>query len=230
MPAGIDPLELIPGAAHEAEAGEDLGLVGKAEVHVHRREAVVPADLHQCRAQRFDDPAAVGAGMGEETHARRRRERRGDEQLRVVADAGALRRLGPAVVEDKLPLAVSFQVERAGADQPIAVPQGQMLLQPAGGGADAAGILQRRQPPPLEKRRPVSHEPVPDRRLDVGQAAMDAKLHVMERYCNEGGEVRLAGVSQDWGLSPRRLSGGQTRSVGLRLVERATQHPDGIAL
>ena len=58
---------------------------------------------------------------------------RRDQELRVVLDAGALRGLRPAVIEDELALAVALHVERTRADQATAVvAERQVLRQPSG--------------------------------------------------------------------------------------------------
>ncbi len=126
----------------------------------------MPADALQGRAERANDVGAVGVRMGEKAGAGRGREGRRDQQLRVVGNAAALRGLGPAVIEDELPLAVTLHVERARADQTVAVAQHEVLRQPAGRGRDAAGLFEGREPAPLEKGRAITDQRIPCLRVD----------------------------------------------------------------
>src|SRR5262249_8022033 len=87
-----------------------------------------------------------------------------------------VRRTGPAVVEDELALTVALHVERTGADQLFAVPERQMLRQPARLRGDAARLLEPREPVPFEKRRPRADERVPRRPRDLAQGREDADL------------------------------------------------------
>ena len=116
-----------------------------------RREPLAITDLQHGTGEGPDDGGAVPLRMREKADAGRGREGRRDEELRVVRDAAARRGLRPPVIEDELPLAVAFHVERAGADEPAAVAEHQVLRQPSGLGGDAASFLQRGQPAPLEK-------------------------------------------------------------------------------
>ena len=70
-----------------------------------------------------------------------------DLQLRIVAPAGALVGVGPAVVEDVLALAMGLRVAGRGGDDLAGVPvlDQDMHRLPARAPADAARILERRQ-------------------------------------------------------------------------------------
>src|SRR5262249_12734955 len=94
-------------------------------------------------------------------------------QLRVVPNAPALRGGRPVVVEDELALAVGLHVERTAADQPVAFPQRQMLWQPSGVGSDGPGLLEDREPVPLEEGRPVADQRIPGVARDVAEGGCD---------------------------------------------------------
>ncbi len=66
---------------------------------------------------RRDGFSAVVAARDEDALAGHRRERRGDEQLRVVAKAHAPREIGPRPVEDELTFAVGLEVRRRDRDE-----------------------------------------------------------------------------------------------------------------
>src|SRR5258708_29337291 len=71
----------------------------------------------------------------------------------MVATAGALEGLRPAMVEDVLALAVALHIERHGAEQGTIGGFGQQVLRlPAGAPADRLGILQRLQEAVAEER------------------------------------------------------------------------------
>ncbi len=67
----------------------------------------LPGALQQGRPDR----SGVRAGAVQEARTGHRGERNGPEQLGIVAAAGALVRIGPAVVEDVLALAVALEPE-----------------------------------------------------------------------------------------------------------------------
>src|ERR1700689_5029578 len=110
------PMVLIAEAFEVAEFGERRDLIVGAKRHVHRRQFVLIAYVHERAAERADHLSAIDARRGEKSPTRMRRERHAHQQLRVVAKVGALRRLGPSVVEDELAHAVGFEIERARRD------------------------------------------------------------------------------------------------------------------
>ena len=86
----------------------------------------------------------VGAGPDQQALPRHRRERDGGLQLGIIAAAGALIGVGPAMIEHVLALAVRFQIAGHAADQRAAcVLEHKMLRQPAGLGGGRAAVLQR---------------------------------------------------------------------------------------
>ena len=117
-----------------------------------RADAVVAGDLGQHVDHGVAHAFGVGAGPHEQARARHRRERHGDLQLGIIAPAGALEGLRPAMVEDVFALAVALQIERGGAQQGAVLGLGQQVLRlPAGAPADRLGILQRLQEPVAEE-------------------------------------------------------------------------------
>ena len=169
--AVVEPLELDTDPLQIADLGQAGGLVRQTEIHVHGRQVVPVADLAQRAAQDFDQPRPVAAGRGQKAHPRGRRERRGHDQLGIIRDAGALRGVGPAVVEHEFAHAVALEIQRAGGPQPVALVQRQVLGLPARFGPHAGRIFETGQPVPLEKRRTAIHQGVPLDLPDVAHAA-----------------------------------------------------------
>jgi hypothetical protein len=79
----------------------------------------------------------------------------------------------PSPVEDELAVAVRLQVERHGADQPVAVAREHETRHAARAGADAARRLQSSQEGVLEKRIAVARQPIPSGGVDVRDALDD---------------------------------------------------------
>src|SRR5208337_5584315 len=100
----------------ESDRRERGGFVGFAKIHVHRRELVVLADGCECEAEQIYQARSITARRGEKSASRMRRERHSHKNFREVADACALGRVGPSVVEDELAHAVRLEVERARGD------------------------------------------------------------------------------------------------------------------
>ena len=124
-----------------------------AEGGMDRADAIVAGDLGQHLDHGVAHAVFVRAGAREQAGAGHRREGHGDLELGVVAAAGALEGLRPAMVEDVFALAVAFHVERGGALQGAVVAFGQQILRlPAGPPADRLGILQRLQEAVAEER------------------------------------------------------------------------------
>ena len=176
--AVIEPLELDADPLQVADLGQAGGLVRQTEIHVHGRQVVPVADLAQRAAQDFDQPRPVAAGRGQKAHARGRRERRRHDQLGIIRDTGALRGVGPAVVEHELAHAVALEIQRAGGQQPVALVQRQMLGLPARFGAHAGRFFETGQPVPLQERRAAIHQGIPVGLPDVTHAAEHSDLQI----------------------------------------------------
>ena len=136
------------------------GFVGLAEIDVHARELVVLADRREREAEQIYQAPAIGARRGEKSASRMRRERHADHNFREVAQAGALGRVGPSVIEDELAHAVSLQVERTRGDDLFfgTLANDQMIRRPSGVARGRARLLHRAQPVPFDERRVVGRE------------------------------------------------------------------------
>jgi hypothetical protein len=159
--AGVRPVVLEAHAREEAGFGQRLMLVAAAEVHVHAGEPIATAQLGQGLGQLAHARRAVFAGCTQQACTAHGREGHRHQQLRVVVDAGPRGRIGPAEVEDELPLAVALHVQGAGRDQAPGFAQQQRARHPAGLGAHAAGLFEGGQPLPLEKRRLEADQGIP---------------------------------------------------------------------
>jgi len=142
--AVIVPVILPAEPQQPAAFAEALPVGLAAEGGMNRADAVVAGDLGHHVDHGVADARGVGAGPREKARARHRREGNRDLQLGIVAAAGALEGLSPAVIEDIFALAVAFDVKRRGAEQRAVAGLGQQVLRlPAGSSSDRLGILQR---------------------------------------------------------------------------------------
>jgi len=146
-----------------------LGLGNAALVHecdVHGGHIVL--DRH--RLDRGEQLLRPGA---EQALTRHGRERHGDLELGVISAARALPRVGPAVVEDIFALAMRFQIGgRRGDYVRGAILDQDRRRRPAGAGADAARILQRREER-MADERVVAGQPVPRAGIQSRHAGRD---------------------------------------------------------
>ena len=109
---------LVAEALEESELGASAAASSATQKLTCTDESLLSVANRDQRAARAlrSVPAAIDAGRGEEAPSGVRRERHADQQLGIVADAGALGRVGPSVVEHELAHAVALEVERAGGD------------------------------------------------------------------------------------------------------------------
>ena len=130
---------------------ERLHLVGQTEVHVCGREAVCAADvLHAARRASPNDRARSTPGCARKARTGGRGERCGDEELGKVADAGALARPQPTCSRRRTRPGYGPSCRADRRRQAIAVPEQDVLRQPAGRGA-------RHSPsPPTQASQPHS--------------------------------------------------------------------------
>ena len=98
------------------------------------------------------------------------------QELRVVANAGARRGVGPAEIEDEFALAVSLYVERCGGNQATVLADHQGAGPPSGMAAECAGVFQRRKPVPFEEGRLIARERVPLFPRQLGDAIFELDL------------------------------------------------------
>ena len=218
----VAPLVLEAASFEPALAAQERRLLGRAEVHVDRRDLVLAAQVAQRPGECADCGGSVDAGGGQETEAGGGREGHADQHLRVVVDAGAVRGLGPGVVEDELALAIGLEVHRAGRDQPpVGREEREVLGAPAAPTADAARLLQGGEPVPLEKRRLRPDERVPRlARHVVDEARQQAQTE-------DRGFVFLGHLSI---LAPKAQGSKRappaTRSRRARRIDRTGARPD----
>jgi hypothetical protein len=162
----------------EAALGERRDLIRQAEVDVRGGKVVAPANAFERFAEGVDHAPAIGARSAEKARARGGGKRYPDQQLRVVGDACALRRLRPTMVEHELAHAVCLDVEGTGPDQLATTPQRQVLGQPAGPSGNAPRILERSEPLPFEEGRAVADERVPRLGADIRDPFLHFQAHV----------------------------------------------------
>src|SRR3954451_11360867 len=111
----VVPVELRAEPPQPAGLAERVPLRLLAEGDVDRREVELPAGLRQPLAQRLrPDPCPR---PHQQPRAWHRAEGGADLQLRVVAAAGPLEGIGPAIVEDVFALAVALRIHRAAGDE-----------------------------------------------------------------------------------------------------------------
>ena len=145
--AVILPVKLTVGALQETALAEMMPFVFGDEGPVRRGGARLATEFDRAG----DQPVAVrrhrGAGPDQEPAPRRRRERHADLELGIIAPAGALIGIGPAIIEDIFAHRMGLQIGRH--DGPhrafIAVAQHEMARIPASTVADGAGGFQRIQ-------------------------------------------------------------------------------------
>ncbi len=138
----IVPVELDVVAQHPARLLEQRLLLGLDKSRMGGGKAVLGAELLRRREQRSGE-RFVGE---QQPRAGRGGEGRGDLQLGVIAPAGALEGIGPAVVEDIFALAVALEIGRQrGAQGALAILDHDGCGLPAAALADVARILQRGQ-------------------------------------------------------------------------------------
>ena len=169
------PVVLHPHPLQESQRAQGLHLVRLAEIDVNRGELVVPAQFHQCLSHRADEAGPVQARRGEEADPGGRRERHRHQQLRIVGHPGGLGGVGPLVVEDEFPLAVAFQVHRAGRGQLAVGLYHEVVRGPTGLRAGATRFLQAGQPPPFQEGALPVGQAIPLALVEFGDAVDGAE-------------------------------------------------------
>ena len=144
--AFVDEMELLVGALEKPGFAEQRPFRFLGEGHVHRRGAALGGKGHGSAGECELAAIFIGARPDEEPSAGRRCEGHRHLQLRIVAAAGTLERLGPAVVEDVFAHRVGLEV--AGKDRirfAVGTVENEVLGEPAGLPSDRAGFLERPQ-------------------------------------------------------------------------------------
>ncbi len=149
--AGVLPMELHAEPLQPAGVAEFLPFMLGAEGDMHRRQVERPAGLFQRRGQRCDRHA--GIRVTQQARARRRTERCGDLQLRIVVATGPFQRMRPAVIEHIFAVAVGLGVHRRHRDDlPRLAAQHGVLRQPSGAGIGGPAVLHGTQERVADKR------------------------------------------------------------------------------
>ena len=122
--AVVQPMELLVDALQEPVLAERVPIGLGQEGEMDRRGADLLAQRPQAGDERRPRGVAVGLWRDQQPRTGDGRERHRDLELRIVAPAGALVGVGPAVVEDVLALAMGLRVAgRSGDDLAGAVPR-----------------------------------------------------------------------------------------------------------
>ena len=140
----VPPVILLAEPQQPAMRAEALPLLFCAEGGVDRAYIVVAGDLGEHVDQCVTDSFGKRAGTGKQARSGHWREGHGDLELGIVATAGALQRLRPAVVEHVLALRMGLHVERCSALQRAVVRLRQQILRlPSGAPSHRLGVFQR---------------------------------------------------------------------------------------
>ena len=115
--AVVPPVELLVGPLEEAELAGKLPFLAREEGDVQRGDAEPVGDLNRGLQQDRFALALLRAGPDQQALAGDRREGDGGLQLRIIAAAGALIGVGPAMIEHVLALAVRFEIAGHAAEQ-----------------------------------------------------------------------------------------------------------------
>src|SRR5208282_5867591 len=168
--AAVVPMELLALALEEAGRAECEPLLLGREGDVERGDAEPPRHLDHAGDERL---ARAGRGRGVDEQARPGDRREGDRdlQLGVIAPAGALVRLGPAVIEDIFAVGVALEVHGCRGDEPARlVLHDEVAGQPAGLAAGRAALLEGREEGVADARVVGAGDGVPRLGLDLGDA------------------------------------------------------------
>jgi hypothetical protein len=132
-------------ALEKATPAEELPFRLGQEGRVDRGRFRTPAHFDQRIGQRRAHRVGLRTGTHQKAAAGCRREWHRDLKFWVVAAAGALIGVGPAVVEDIFALRVGFHIARHGAEQFVLGISDQVGGLPAGAAAHRAGKFERRE-------------------------------------------------------------------------------------
>ncbi len=183
----VEEVELLVGAVQVARRLQGRHLLLRHEGHMRGGDAVPAGEFLEALGKRRLRRSDRLADAVEKAGARCRREGNGGLQLRVIAPAGALEGIGPAVVEDIFALAVVLEVGGQGAEQrPVRVLQQQVLAEPAGLGGRAARFLQRGEEGVADKGIVGKMRILPGGagkappvvRRNIGERRLDADVHL----------------------------------------------------
>ena len=206
--AGVEPVVLLVLAQQQPLAAHEPPLLLGGEVHPHRRDVHLVAKRDRAGEQHALAERPVDVRADQQARTGHRRERRGDDQLRIVAPAGPLVGVRPAVVEDVFGLAVRLQIDRRDRGHRAGlVAHRQVLRRPAGARRSAAGLLG-------DVEEVVGHERVglvvgrggagvPGVLADLRDAAVDADLRLQSHQAAKPSKMWLS----QWALSLSHSAG-----------------------
>ena len=136
------PVELLVGALQEAAATERRPFRLGEKGYVRGGEVVGLGDFGERVGEGALHDFGERAGRREQARTGCRRERHGDLELGIVAAAGALKGVGPAVVEDILAARVGLHVAGRGTEEAaVFCLREQVPALPAGAAADRFRLL-----------------------------------------------------------------------------------------
>ena len=140
----VDEVELAVGARQVAGLGERCCSASVAKVTCSEEAPILPVSVAPAAASRRAVLVGVRAGPDQQAPAGHRREGHRRLELGIVAPAGALIGVGPAMVEDVFAHGMALQV--AGHDRrraAVGAVEHEVLAEPAGLARGRAGFLQR---------------------------------------------------------------------------------------
>ena len=183
----VEPVELNAGALQQPGLAHQVELVFGGEGDVQRGDAGLVAEPDAGGEQRRLHRLRLGPRRRQQARPGHRRERDRGLELGVVAPAGALERVRPAVVEDIFAVGVALEVHRHGAEHG-AVPalEDDVPGVPAGLRRARAALLECRQ-------KGVADEGV----VAACAAVPRGRVHLRDRTQNmglDGGRPCLAGL------------------------------------
>ncbi len=125
-------------AREETHLFERLAFIGKAKIHMHRRNFVIGGDLGQRLPHEAYQLRPVFALRGQKTMSGDWRKRHADQHLGIILNARMMRRFGPFIIENKLSHAVQLEIHWARCHQRVAAFDHDVVRHPAGLFVDTA--------------------------------------------------------------------------------------------
>ncbi len=168
----ILPVELHAGPLQPARLAQALPLIPRAKRDVNGRQTERVTGLFQRIRQRGHWHAA--ARPSQQSRTRNRTERRRDLQFRIIILAGPFQRVGPAMIEHILAVAVRLRIHRRNRDdRPGLVAQHRVLRQPPRPAVGRPAILHRAQEGVADERVPPPRARVPVGGIDFRDLRME---------------------------------------------------------
>lgn len=141
----VVPMKLTPLASHKTIARKGIKIFLRTEKTVHRRRFEFTRDGRKRPRDIVADEGLLVVRVMKHPLPPNGCKRNGDEQFWIIGDAGALVRVGPGPIEDKLSIRMRLKVARCATDQfPIKL-HGEMTRCPAGFRTTAAALFERQE-------------------------------------------------------------------------------------